>query len=163
MRLTRALVDHGANVEEKWGAANRTPLHLACELGHVGVVRVLLKKGAQVSSRTLFGLTPLHVACERGLAEVVRVLLQHGASLGGGRISRVETPLHIACWQGNTDVVKLLLQSGADANASWARAKVTSSRSGWDDATSTWLWLKSAVGVESADVELLSPLDVARA
>ena len=41
----------------------------------------LLKNGAQVNRKGLYGMTALHVACRHGSLEIVDLLLRHGASL----------------------------------------------------------------------------------
>ena len=48
-----------------------SPLHIACNDGHIGVVRALLSAGATVDLRDINHITPLHTACDRGHTEVV--------------------------------------------------------------------------------------------
>lgn len=44
----------------------RTPLHIACGLGHSKCAFVLLRAGADPAARTEAGWTPAHCACETG-------------------------------------------------------------------------------------------------
>ena len=43
-----------------------SPLHRACQGGHVDVVHTLLSRGAKVELLTKDGLSPLHVAIQAG-------------------------------------------------------------------------------------------------
>nr|XP_056710191.1 oxysterol-binding protein-related protein 1 isoform X1 [Euleptes europaea] len=56
-----------------------TPLHLACYFGHTGVVKDLLKAGAEVNVLNDMGDTPLHRAAFTGRKEVAMLLLEYGA------------------------------------------------------------------------------------
>ena len=56
-----------------------TPLHYACEKGHVGVAAWLLGHGAHINEATRWGSTACHVACEGGHLPVVELLLGEGA------------------------------------------------------------------------------------
>jgi len=98
----------------KSGFVDWTPLHGACGQGHVKVVEMLLKHGADADAKNNFGDTPLHRACDNDHVEVVEMLLKHGvdakAKTKGGY-----TPLHIACYIGHVKVVEMLLKHGADA------------------------------------------------
>ena len=58
-----------------------TPLHIAACHNHRHVVRVLVKFGANISSKTLNGSTPLHSAAACGALEVTDQLVYHGAIL----------------------------------------------------------------------------------
>ncbi|XP_018328555.1 uncharacterized protein LOC108739236 isoform X2 [Agrilus planipennis] len=59
--------------------AGYTPLHEACARGHLGIARLLLMYGANVSESAQGGIRPLHEATENGFVEIVRLLLSYGA------------------------------------------------------------------------------------
>jgi len=51
----KKLLDEGMNVNvSAWGPKSKgvTPLHLAAEGGHIGVMDVLLERGADIDART---------------------------------------------------------------------------------------------------------------
>jgi hypothetical protein len=60
------------NVQSEKG---ETPLHLATVNGHLEVVRVLLKHGANTNLRDTEGKTPLHRARSEGHLDIVSFLL----------------------------------------------------------------------------------------
>jgi ankyrin repeat protein len=85
----------------------RTPLMLASEGGHVGVVRWLLDQGATINERDANGYTALSRACQEGHAPVVRLLLERGADPTLDREG--SSPLITAACGGHLEVVRLLL------------------------------------------------------
>ncbi len=58
-----------------------TPLHVALDMGHVDIARLLLKHGADMNSRDNSRNTPLHLASEYGHLETVRLLVERGANI----------------------------------------------------------------------------------
>ncbi|GAA6081283.1 BRCA1-associated RING domain protein 1-like, partial [Tachysurus ichikawai] len=54
--------------------------HEACNLGHVGVVELLLQQGALINTPGYENDSPLHDAMRNGHAAVAKLLLHHGAS-----------------------------------------------------------------------------------
>jgi len=90
-----------------------TPLHFACQKGHVDTVRLLLEQCADVNRATESGATPLYIACSKGHVDVARLLLDNGADANrpteDGR-----TPLLIAGQKGHVDIVRLLLENSED-------------------------------------------------
>lgn len=61
----------------KWD--NISPLHRACEFGHIITVRKLIENKAQVDAKTSNGASPLKSAVEGGYPGIVQVLLENGA------------------------------------------------------------------------------------
>jgi uncharacterized protein len=83
-------------------------LILACEYGHVGVVRWLLDHGAAMEERDVRGQTALFRACSRGRIAVVKLLLEKGADPTRGTFQG-SNPLLIAAHYAPLEVVQLLL------------------------------------------------------
>jgi len=77
--MCNLLCDNGADLEIENQFFN-TPLMFASYYGEEKVVKVLLEKGAQVSSISSgTGLTALHKACMQGYPSIAKLLLEHGA------------------------------------------------------------------------------------
>lgn len=96
------------------GPIGETPLHAACRLGHMEVVRELIRLGADVSLTTkAHKESALWVASRRGHAEMVDALLAAGAPVNV-QDDLGETALHQAALFGYPDVLGVLLAAGAD-------------------------------------------------
>ena len=90
-----------------------TLLFAACHQGHLEVVGLLVKKGADEDAAKDDGCTPLFATCQNGHLEVVRLLVGKGADMDiaadNGAI-----PLYIK--SGHLDVVQPPVQNWADLN-----------------------------------------------
>jgi hypothetical protein len=96
--------------------ADRTPLHVASQEGHVDVVQVLLDHGAHVNAQEdSMKWTPLHFASFEGNLKVAQLLLEHEATLNT-RSKAGNTPVYLAVRGGHMEVVRLLLSHGADVH-----------------------------------------------
>jgi ankyrin repeat protein len=74
--MVEFLLQHGANLN----AGPHTSLQRAAANGHLAVVKVLLKRGAQVNARCpRCGQTPLRAATAGGHADIAALLQKHGA------------------------------------------------------------------------------------
>ena len=95
----------------------KTPLYAASSGGHVGIVKLLLKKGSEPNKKTTdFGDTPLVIAIKKYHTGVVKLLLENGADANQKPLDG-DAPLTTAAIQnGNIDVMKLLLEHSADPN-----------------------------------------------
>jgi len=104
------------NAKNNYGS---TPLHLACENGHIGVTKLLLEKGADVNASNNYGSTPLHLACESKTLyreKIVDFLISKNADINASD-KNGNTPLHLACIEGYLIEVIALTKAGADVNA----------------------------------------------
>jgi ankyrin repeat protein len=102
-----------------------TPLTAACEGEHVGVVKELLKAGADVNLKGRWGDTPLIAACKGGrCAIVVKKLVKAGANVNlKGRWGN--TPLIAAVSESSLSTVKCLVEHGADLGTQNANSNVS--------------------------------------
>lgn len=80
-------------------------------LAELGLVRLLLDHGAEVSAQRRDGMTALHTACWRGLGRVAEELLSAGADpalTATGGPHQGETPAATARAQGHDDLAARL-------------------------------------------------------
>ena len=125
VREAQKLLDAGANVDTCNGVACKgtvgvrgggTPLSLAFEGGHLGIIKMLLSHGADPNSADDENSSPLHAAALDGHIDVVRHPLTMGAD-PNLRDAELQTPLCNAALEGCEDVVECLLEAGADPDA----------------------------------------------
>ena len=105
-----------------WNSRGYSPLHIAADLGLLGIVVALLDGGADPSigtpedgKGTGCGITPLHFAANAGHLDVVTALLGSGADPNMVDFWGA-TALHEAAEKGHAEVLSALLDSGADRN-----------------------------------------------
>ncbi|MBK5274707.1 MAG: ankyrin repeat domain-containing protein [Desulfuromonadales bacterium] len=138
----RALLAKGADVNERYGNNDGTPLLFAAWNGHTKVVNLLIAHGANVNARDGEGSTSLHYAAMKGYVEVASLLIARHADINA-KDNEGDRPLHDAVRKGKKNVVKVLLAHGADVNAT---------SSGAFDATPLHM------AVQRLDVDLISLL-----
>jgi|GEM_PF-1747280 len=111
-----ALVDQGADLESRAYAGGATPLGYAADSGDVGMIQLLLKRGAKIEATGDRGRTPLLVAVVGGKSQAVDALLAAGANPNA--VDHDGKPaLVLAADQGSAEVARKLLAKGADKNA----------------------------------------------
>jgi hypothetical protein len=76
--LALSLIEQGANVNAR--DDDETPLLMAARTGHLGVMRVLLDKGAGINAQSERGETALIRAASASDIEMVKLLLSRGAN-----------------------------------------------------------------------------------
>ena len=81
--LVQALIDAGAALS---GGASAPPLSRAAQRGHLKMVRLLLRRGADSSAAepSMHGATALYLAAQGGFEAVAAVVRQRGGELGLG-------------------------------------------------------------------------------
>jgi uncharacterized protein len=107
----------GADPNEK-DTDGRTPLHWACQEGHIKIIRLLIKSGAPVDTTDNLGFTPLVIAAGEGNCTAVKDLVKAGANANIRVHGNSDgTALHLACAWDHLDVAKLLVEkSDVDIN-----------------------------------------------
>lgn len=90
-----------------------SPLWCAAGAGHLAVVKMLVRAGADVNHPTKTNSTPLRAACFDGRLDIVKYLTDHSANI---HITNKynNTCLMIAAYKGHVDVVQFLLELGAN-------------------------------------------------
>jgi uncharacterized protein len=111
-KMTKLLVDAGADVNARSATLNDTALASAAQDGNGAIVRILLAAGAHVDDRDGAGWTPLFNAALKGDLEIVEALLSAGADVNA-RSSNGWTALKEAQMRGHDDVAQRLKSAGA--------------------------------------------------
>ncbi|KAI5651337.1 ankyrin repeats (3 copies) domain-containing protein [Phthorimaea operculella] len=91
------------------------PLWCAAAAGHLPLVRLLVRAGANVNSTTRTQSTPLRAACFDGHYDIVKFLVENGADIEIAN-RHGHTCLMIACYKGHIRIAKYLLSLNADVN-----------------------------------------------
>ncbi len=113
MAVAELLIARGAEVdrgkEDSWLP---TPLYAAAERGQTGMVKLLIRHGANIHPGTLEDYTPLHEAARQGHRETVELLIDKGVEVNA-RAAWKSTALREAALRGHAGVVEILLTRGA--------------------------------------------------
>jgi len=117
LELANMLVFAGANVRATTRLGGYTPLYLASQQGHAGVITALLKAGSDLKSGTANGTSPLMAAAASGRVEAVTALVEAGADVNAKDGVRAQTPLMYAAAANRADVITVLAAKGADLKA----------------------------------------------
>jgi len=114
----RELLDADRSLANAWADDGFQPLGLASFFGHVDAARLIVERGAGVTSasRNDFKVMPLHSAAATGdpdvRYELAKLLLEHGAE-PNARQQDGFTPLMAADQHGDDRLRSLLLEYGA--------------------------------------------------
>lgn len=95
------------------GGFGTTAFHIAAEQGHLGLVKLMVHCGMNISVQDGNGQTALHLSIKNGHAETAMFSIEHGASVEAVDI-RGWTALHLAAHAGLEAVAFRLIQYGAD-------------------------------------------------
>ena len=119
--IVQLLLDNGACIDfNNYNTNNIEKLFIACYIGRIDYVRLLLKKGTKllqnkkkiVNHVINDSMTPLYVVCKKGYLDIARLLIDNGADIKllTDSISFMSTPMWIACSKNHVDIAKLLIK-----------------------------------------------------
>jgi ankyrin repeat protein len=103
------LLDADSTLLERQHTDGRRLLVVAAEEGQLGVVTLVIERGADIHARDRQGCTALWYAASEGHEDVTTFLLAEGAQASTANASGI-TPLMEACANGHLDVVQILVQ-----------------------------------------------------
>jgi ankyrin repeat protein len=109
--IVRLLLDESANMSATLDRTGQTAIHLAARDSDVGMIQLLLDRGADIEAKDGAGISALQFASYSGKLGIVKCLLENGADVHVCA-SDGSTPLQIASLQGHKDVVTELLSQG---------------------------------------------------
>lgn len=78
--IVSLFIERGAIVDAVGGQLNSTPLHWATHQGHLSMVVLLMKHGADPTLRDGEGCSAIHLAAQFGFTSIVAFLLAKGVS-----------------------------------------------------------------------------------
>ncbi len=81
MPLVQYLLSRGANPNAQNIAERTTPLHDACTVGNLQVVKILVEAGANLELKRKEGVTPLYYAVYHRHFPIVKYLVSKGAKV----------------------------------------------------------------------------------
>lgn len=92
-----------------------TPLHMACENGHLGVTKILLENNAKLNVVDFLGETPLFKSVRGGNKVLSKYLIAcHAIVNNANKIN--ERLLHMAVRFDDFELAEVLLKVGQDPN-----------------------------------------------
>jgi len=151
------LKDKEVNVDERdWD--DLTALITASSAGHMDIVKILIKGGADVNAADKDGITALMEASIMGHEKIVNALIDAGAEVDYNSNSGV-TALWLAAGENRVNVMKTLLKKNADASVTRSdgiTALMTSSVAGHVEAAK--LLLEEAADPLATDSDGLTAL-----
>jgi len=114
--VRRLLKDNHRLVDEI-DQEKRTPLHHACQIQNIEIVRLLVEYGAKINRKDSRGTTPFQTAITGQNKEIVELLIKHGADLELEDANARRPLTRVVFWTNDTGMADLLLKYGADINA----------------------------------------------
>ncbi|XP_061181048.1 uncharacterized protein LOC133189665 [Saccostrea echinata] len=113
-KMIEILISQGASVNCRARDDGATPLIKAAKNRNHVVQKLLLQRGADITSRDALGLSAIHYTAEPGDTETLKLLLAYQSPIDTRDVEGC-TPLHYAADRNNLAATEILIFCGADA------------------------------------------------
>lgn len=117
--MIELLLKSGADVNISDDFDGKTPLIILCSESRsenmIGLIELMIEKGAIVNHTSDQGLSALAAACMNGNLSSVELLIRNNADLNIHN-HFCSTPLSLACFNGHKEIVRILVENGAELN-----------------------------------------------
>ena len=115
--MVEELLRRGADPNKETTDDGYTPLHIATIFEKIELIEILLKEGARVNTKTVYGDTPLMDATILGSANLVKMLINSSDADVHQLDDDKKTILHLALQNVDDEVVDVLLEHGLSVSA----------------------------------------------
>jgi ankyrin repeat protein len=106
------LLDNGADINHKCRKDYTTAVWFACQNNLLEILKLLIRRGADISEPDIIGQTPLMMAAGQGYEGIIRELIRNRVDLNA--VSKEGyTAIHFARYHAKENIVTILLESGA--------------------------------------------------
>jgi ankyrin repeat protein len=109
----KRLIENGGNIDDARDQYMRSPLHVACSLGHVVMVEYLINVGCNVDAPSMQKQTPLMEACIGGHVDIVKLLIPEVVDIDIGD-EQGRSATHYCALNGEVECLELLCENGSD-------------------------------------------------
>jgi ankyrin repeat protein len=116
VEIVRYLIGLGAKVNNCRTDTGWTPLFIAIQEGHFGIVECLLLNGAKIESPVKLNTNAMYIAVQNGREDIASLLLDYGAKVAY-RGANDWTLAHVSAQNGHLDILKLLVEKGLNLDA----------------------------------------------
>lgn len=112
--MIKLIINYISDINDNYNYDFMSPLHLACDIGNIEIVQLLLENGADTDVLDNNFMTPLHYAANRNHFKIIKKLIKYKAKINlSDKYNRL--PLHLTTDQ---NITKYLLNKGSYINSS---------------------------------------------
>lgn len=112
--MIKLIINYISDINDNYNYDFMSPLHLACDIGNIEIVQLLLENGADTDILDNDFMTPLHYASNRNHFKIIKKLIKYKAKINQlDKYNRL--PIHLTTDQ---NITKYLLDKGSYVNSS---------------------------------------------
>lgn len=114
INLIRLIINYISDIDNNYNYYSLSPLHIACEIGNIEIVQILLEYGANTEINDNKLMTPIFYAAQNNHYNIIKLLINYKAKINiMDQYNRL--PIHLTTSQ---KITKFLLKKGSYINSS---------------------------------------------